>query len=68
MADEQIRHGHGEQDGPHPKVKDDGRVKNRVIVDMLRSGGNARAKVPERLVLPRVIDVLEAARRTVGQQ
>ena len=45
------------------KVKDDGRVKNRVIVDMLRSGGNARAKVPERLVLPRVIDVLEAARR-----
>lgn len=30
---------------------------------MLRSGGNSRAKVPERLVLPRVVDVLEAARR-----
>jgi hypothetical protein len=45
------------------KTKDDGRVKNRVVVDLLRSGGNARAVVPERLVLPRVIDVLEAARR-----
>lgn len=45
------------------KTKDDGRVKNRVVVDLLRSGGNARASVPERLVLPRVIDVLEGARR-----
>jgi hypothetical protein len=36
------------------KQKDDGRVKNRLIVDMLRSGGNARATVTERLVLPRV--------------
>ena len=45
------------------KTKDDGRVKNRVVVDLLRSGGNARAVVPERLVLPRVIDVLEGARR-----
>jgi len=45
------------------KQKDDGRVKNRLGVDMLRSGGNARATVTERLVLPRVIDVLEAARR-----
>lgn len=45
------------------KTKDDGRVKNRVVVDLLRSGGNARAVVPERLVLPRVMDVLEGARR-----
>ena len=45
------------------KTKDDGRVKNRLVVDMLRSGGNKRAKVPERLVLPRVVDVLESARR-----
>lgn len=45
------------------KQNDDGRVKNRLIVDMLRSGGNARASVGERWVLPRVIDVLEAARR-----
>ena len=44
------------------KVKDDGRIKNRVIVDMPRSGGNSRATVPERLVLPRVIDVLQARR------
>ena len=45
------------------EVKDDGRVKNRVIVDMLRSGGNSRARVPERLGLPRVADVVESARR-----
>ena len=45
------------------KVKDDGRVKNRVIVDMLRSGGNARSSVPERLILPRVQDVLQGAKR-----
>lgn len=45
------------------KIKDDGRVKNRVLVDMLRSGGNARSSVPERLILPRVQDVLQGARR-----
>ena len=45
------------------KVKDDGKVKNRIIVDMLRSGGNSRARVPERLVLPRVVDVVDGARR-----
>ena len=45
------------------KVKEDGKVKNRIVVDMLRSGGNSRAQVPERLVLPRVMDVLESARR-----
>eukprot|EP00438_Fugacium_kawagutii_P032452 Skav223756 [mRNA] locus=scaffold3575:525258:528900:- [translate_table: standard] len=30
---------------------------------MLRSGGNARSSVPERLVLPRVMDVVSGARR-----
>ena len=45
------------------KFKDNGQVKNRIIVDMLRSGGNSRARVPERLVLPRVVDVVEGARR-----
>ena len=50
------------------KVKDDGRVKNRVIVDMLRSGGNSRSSVPERLILPRVQDVLQGARRLYSFQ
>ena len=44
------------------RTKDDGRAKNRVIVDMLRSGGYNRALVPKRLVLPRVADVVESAR------
>ena len=39
------------------KTKDDGKVKNRIVVDMRRSGGNSRSQVPERLVLPRVTDV-----------
>ena len=45
------------------KTKEDGTTKDRIIVDMLRSGGNARARVPERLVLPRVTDVIQGARR-----
>ena len=45
------------------KVKEDGTTKNRIIVDMRRSGGNARCRVPERLVLPRVTDVIQGARR-----
>ena len=45
------------------KVKENGTTKNRIIVDMRRSGGNARARVPERLVLPRVTDVIQGARR-----
>ena len=50
------------------KIKDDGRVKNRVLVDMLRSGGNARSSVPERLILPRVQDMLQGARRLYRYQ
>jgi hypothetical protein len=50
------------------KIKDDGRVKNRVVVDMLRSGGNSRSSVPERLILPRVQDVLQGARRLYSFQ
>ena len=42
------------------KPKVDGSVKKRIVIDMLRSGGNSRAEVPEHIVLPRVSDVLRA--------
>ena len=48
------------------KVKEDGSTKNRIIIDMRRSGGNARCRLPERLVLPRVCDVLQSVRRLWG--
>ena len=38
------------------KEKVDGTVKRRVIVDLRRSGANAIARVPERPVLPRLMD------------
>ena len=44
------------------KDKPDGTRKRRVIVDMLRSGGNARATCPERIILPRIADVTEMAK------
>ena len=34
-------------------------MKHRIIIDMLRSGGNSRARVPERIVLPRVSDLVK---------
>ena len=36
------------------KVKESGAKKLRVIIDLLRSGGNSRARVPERIILPRI--------------
>ena len=49
------------------KRKDDGHVKTRFIVDMLRSGVNSLAEAGERIVLPRgcdlVKDVLALARQ-----
>lgn len=41
------------------KQKDSGIIKHRLIIDLLRSGGNSRAKVPERIILPRVIEVVK---------
>ena len=40
-----------------------GDVKRRLIVDMLRSGANRLARVPERIVLPRILDLGACARR-----
>ena len=52
--------------------KDSGVIKHRLIIDLLRSGGNSRAKVPERIILPRVIDVVkgiqELWKRAGGQE
>ena len=42
------------------KEKDDGSVKRRIIIDLKRSGGNARCRLQERLVLPRVCDVVNS--------
>ena len=44
------------------KQKPDGSTKRRIVIDLRRSGGNARAEVPERIVLPRACDVLSSAR------
>ena len=44
------------------KVKESGAKKLRVIIDLLRSGGNSRARVPERIILPRISDVVASLR------
>ena len=45
------------------KPKDDGSKKVRLVIDMRRSGGNDKAELPERLVLPRVWDAVEDMKR-----
>ena len=45
------------------KEKDDGSVKLRLITDMLRSGVNSFVKLNERIVLPRLFDLIEATLR-----
>ena len=44
------------------KQKPDGTTKRRIVIDLRRSGGNARAEVPDRIVLPRATDVVDSAR------
>ena len=59
------------------KQREDGSTKKRIIVDMRRSQGNLKAHLPERLVLPRPMDVIamtrdvydkEGPRRTSSQE
>jgi len=38
------------------KIKDDGQRKRRIVIDLRRSGGNAKSVLPEKLVLPRLTD------------
>ena len=40
------------------KTKEDGSKKRRIIIDLRRSGGNSKALLPERLVLPRPMDAV----------
>ena len=40
------------------KVKRDGRTKIRLVIDFRRSGVNGHVKAAERVVLPRIADVL----------
>ena len=44
------------------KEKSDGSVKRRIILDLRRSLGNERSKVSERIVLPRIQDVVSSLR------
>ena len=44
------------------KSKPDGSTKRRVVIDLKRSSGNDRASVPERIILPRIQDVVRAMR------
>ena len=37
-------------------------IKYRIIIDLLRSGGNRRCVVPERIVLPRIQDIVHGLR------
>lgn len=41
------------------KVKEGGEKKRRIVIDLRRSGGNAKSKLPERLGLPRVTDAVK---------
>lgn len=40
------------------KEKEGGEKKRRVVIDLRRSGGNSKSSLPEKLVLPRPVDVM----------
>ena len=44
------------------KLKEDGQVKHRIVVDLRRSGGNDKSSLPERLILPRPWDAVHSIR------
>lgn len=50
------------------KIKPDGTVKLRLIVDMLRSGLNKFVKLNERILLPRIRDVIKDVMSLLGQE
>ena len=45
------------------KTKEGGAKKRRIIIDLRRSGGNRKAVLPERLILPRPMDAITMVRR-----
>ena len=44
------------------KQTPDGSTKRRIVIDMRRSKGNERAKVEERIILPRAQDIVTSLR------
>ena len=40
------------------KTKENGEKKRRIVIDLRRSGGNQKSKLPERLTLPRLGDAV----------
>ena len=45
------------------KDKEDGSKKRRIIIDLKRSGGNKKAELPERIILPRPMDAVAMLRK-----
>ena len=43
-------------------TKEDGTLKKRLVIDLRRSGGNDKSRLPERLILPRIQDGVEMIR------
>eukprot|EP00435_Cladocopium_sp_Y103_P060931 s1398_g22.t1 len=41
------------------KTKENGEKKRRIVIDLRRSGGNGKSRLPERLTLPHLIDALK---------
>ena len=62
-----MKHGTISRLGLIVKEKPEG-VKRRIIIDLRRSGGNAKASLPEKLVLPRPRDAVESIRSTFAQR
>ena len=56
---ENMRHGTISRLGLIVKERPEG-VKRRIIIDLRRSGGNSKATLPEKLVLPRPRDAVES--------
>ena len=50
------------------KVKPDNTKKLRVVIDLRRSGGNAKSFLPEKLILPRPIDAIRTFREQRAKQ
>ena len=49
------------------KTKANGDIKARLVTDLRRSGGNGRCKIRERIVLPRVLDLVHSALRMLRE-
>ena len=41
------------------KEKESGEIKRRIVIDLRRSGGNFKSKLPEKLILPRLVDFIK---------